>query len=72
MQFNCHIIYSIYLKDQNKVIQVKDLQIYKNIIPKIIIALSDFNNTLTFNVVQIPAKQMLFQESNIFKKEKSI
>ncbi len=67
--FNDHSIYRVHIKDQNKVIRVKNLRIYKNIISKAITTLPDFKGIPTFNVVQIPDEQMPSEESSASEEE---
>lgn len=69
--FDGYKIYCVYIKDQNKVIRAKNLQIYTNISSKLIAALPDFENILTFDVVQIQDEQTPSKESSAFKKEKN-
>lgn len=49
VRFNNHIIYKIYIKDQNKIIQIKHLKLFKDIIFHIIILLLDFDGKPIFN-----------------------
>lgn len=71
MGFDGHTIYKVYIEDQNKVIQVKDLQICKDITFKATMFLSDFDRKSNFNKIQIPNKQIPSNKSNISKKEKN-
>lgn len=49
VSYNSHIIYQVYIKDQNKVIQVKNFQIFKNYKKKTFIKLANYNkNILAF------------------------
>lgn len=49
--FNSHIIYRVYIEEQNKVIRVKDLQILQDMIVKVYSSLPDFDKKLTFDTV---------------------
>lgn len=49
--FDSHTIYRVHIKDQNKVIRVKDLQIYKDITLKATTALPDFKGIPTFDAM---------------------
>lgn len=49
--FDNYTIYQVHIKDQNKVIWVKDLQIYKDITSKATTALLEFKSTPTFNAM---------------------
>lgn len=69
--FDGHIIYRVYIKDQNKVMRVKNLQIYKDITFKAITFFSDFDGKSTFDGIQIPDKQTQSNESNTSKEEKN-
>lgn len=70
--FDCHTIYRVYIKDQNKVILVKDLRIFKNITSKLATLLPDFEKKPTFNGVQVSHEQELFNKSNASEKEKYV
>lgn len=66
-----YIIYKVHIKDQNKVIQVKDLQIYKDITFKVITFHLNFDKKPTFNEIQIPDEQTPFDKSSNSKEEKN-
>ena len=68
--FDGHTIYRVYIKDQNKVIRVKDLRIYKDITSKTT-SLPDFEGRPTFNRIQVPDAQSLSDESSAFEEEKN-
>lgn len=72
MGFESNTVYKIYIKDQNKVIRIKDLQIYEDFTSKAIISLPDFEEKLTFDKIQIPDKQTSSDKSSAFKKEKNM
>ncbi len=59
------------MKDQNKVIWVKDLQIYKNITLKATIALPTFKGISIFDIVQISDEQIPFKLSSTSKEEEN-
>ena len=69
--FDGHIIHRVYIKDQNKVIWVKDLRIFKDITSKLAILLQDFEKKLTFEGIQVLDEQKLSDKSSISKKEKN-
>lgn len=51
VSFDGHRIYKVHIKDQNKVIQVKNLQIYEDFTSKVITSLSDFEKKPTFDKI---------------------
>lgn len=55
--FDGHTIYRVHIEDQNKVIRVKDLRIFEDIISKATTSLPDFDGKPTFDGVQVPDKQ---------------
>lgn len=57
IRFHDYTIYKIYIEEQNKVIWVKNLQIFKDIISKVTISLLDFDKKPIFDGVQIPNKE---------------
>lgn len=65
-----HTIYRINIEDQNKVIQVKDLRIFKDITSKSITSLLNFNEKPTFDRVQMSDEQS--SDKNIISKEKKV
>ncbi len=69
VEFNGHTIYQVHIQDQNKVIWVKDLQIYENITSKATTALPDFEDIPTFDAMQIPDEQTPSKESSASKEE---
>ena len=69
VRFNDYIIYWVHIKDQNKVIWVKDQQIYKKINSKATTALPNFESILTFNIIQILDKDIPSKENSASKKE---
>lgn len=70
VRFDGHIIYRIYIKDQNKVIRVKNLGLFEDTLTKAFLALPDFNRKSMFNVAQIPDEESPSDKSNIFKNKK--
>lgn len=52
-RFDSHIIYRLYNEDQNKVIQVKNLRIFKDITFKLVILLLEFERKSIFDEVQV-------------------
>lgn len=54
VRFDSHTIYRVYIEDQNKVIWVKNLQIFEDITSKVTTSLPDFDRKPRFNEVQIP------------------
>ncbi len=48
MGYDGRIIHRVYIKDQNKVIQVKDFRIFENFETKLSINLLDYQDKLTF------------------------
>ena len=51
IRFDKHIIYRVHIEEQNKIIRVKDLQIFKNTSAKTILILSNFDGKPTFDRV---------------------
>lgn len=51
--FDEHTIYRIYIENENKIIKVKDLQIFEDISTKAFLALPNFDGKPTFDVTQI-------------------
>lgn len=64
-------IYRAHIKDQNKVIRVKDLRIYEDITSKGTTALPDFEGVPTFDAVQMRDEQTPSEESSAFKEGKN-
>ncbi len=71
MGFDGHTIYKVYIEDQNKVIQVKHLRIYKDIISKATTSLPNFEGRLTFDGVQVPDEQTPSDKSSASEEEKN-
>ena len=71
VSFDGHTIYNVYIKDQNKVIRVKDLRIYEDFTSKAITSLPDFEGKPTFDGIQIPDKQTPSDESSASEEEKN-
>ncbi len=69
--FDGHTIYRVYIKDQNKVIRIKDLRIYEAITLKVTESLSDFEGRPTFDGVQVSDEQSPFDESSASEEEKN-
>lgn len=51
--FDKYIIYRVHIKEQNKVIRVKDLQDFKNTAAKTFSALPDFNGKPIFDKIKL-------------------
>ncbi len=68
--FNGHTIYKVHIKDQNKVIRVKDLRIFEDTSVKANSTLPDFNEKPTFDATQIPDEQGPSDESSASKNKK--
>lgn len=71
MGFDNHTIYKIYIEDQKKVIQIKNLQIYKDITFKATTSLLSFDKKPTFDGIQILDEQTPSDESSTSKEEKN-
>lgn len=56
VKFNINIIYKVYIKDQNQIIRIKNIQIFIDSLTKISTAQLDFDENQIFNVLQIPNK----------------
>ena len=69
--FNGHTIYRVHIENQNKVIRVKHLQIYKDITSKAITSLPNFNGKPTFDGIQIPNEQTPSDKSSASEEEKN-
>ncbi len=69
--FDGHTIYRVHIEDQNKVIWVKDLRIYKDITSKATTSLPDFEGRPAFNGVQIPDEQSPSDKSSASEEEKN-
>ncbi len=69
--FDGHTIYRVHIKDQNKVIQVKDLRIYEDITSKATTFLPDFEGRPTFDGVQVPEEQSPSDKNNASEEEKN-
>lgn len=48
MGYDSHIIYKVYIKDQNKVIQIKNIRIFKDFETKLFINLLNYKEKSTF------------------------
>lgn len=70
VRFDGYIIYRVHIEDQNKVIRVKDLQMFENTSTKAFSALPDFDEKPTFNAIQIPDEQDLSNKNSVSKNEK--
>lgn len=57
VRFNRHTIYKVHIKDQNKLIRVKDPQIFKDNSAQANSTLPDFDGKPTFDITQIPDEQ---------------
>lgn len=64
------MIFRIYIEDQNKVIGIKDLRIFEDILTKAFSAQPNFNEKRTFDATQIPDKQDLFVKSSVSEEKK--
>lgn len=69
--FNRYIIYKVHIKDQNKVIRVKNLQIFEDISTKANSTLLDFDKKPIFDVIQILDKQDLSNKNSASKDKKT-
>ena len=69
--FDGHTIYRVHIEDPNKVIWVKDLQIYEDITPKATKSLPDFEGRPTFDGIQVPDEQSSSDKSSASEKEKN-
>lgn len=49
--FNNHTIYRVHIKEQNKIIRIKDQQIFEDLIVNIYFSLSDFKQKPKFDRV---------------------
>ena len=70
--FDGHIIYSVYIKDQNKVIRVKDLRIFEVITSKAATSFSNFKGKSTISEVQIPDEQSPSDKKSVSEEEKNV
>lgn len=76
--FDRHTIYRVYIKEQNKVIKVKDLRIFKDTTVKAYLVLPNFNRKPIFDRVQLlDAKEDAFSlklatSKNILKSKKKL
>lgn len=71
VSFGGHPISRVYIKDRNKVIQVKDLQFFENITSKATTSLLNFDRKPTFDRIQISDEQTPSDKSSAFEKEKN-
>ncbi len=71
VRFDGHTIYRVYIEDQNKVIRVKDLRIYKDITSMATTSLPDIEGRPMFDGVQVPDEQSPSDESNASEEEKN-
>ena len=70
--FNGHTVPMVHIKDQNKVIRVKDLRIFEDITSKAAISLLDFEKKPTFGIVQIPDEESSSDKNGASKEEKNV
>lgn len=68
--FDGHTIYRVHIKDQNKVIRVKDLQVFEDITSKTTTSLPDFEEKPTLDGVEIPKEQAPSDKSSASEEEK--
>lgn len=76
MGFNSYIIYGVYDEEQNKVIKVKDLQIFEDTLAKMYLSLPNFDKKLIFNEVQLSdtkeerlsSRSIIFEDENMINK----
>lgn len=76
IKFDGYTIYRVNVEEQNKVIRVKDLQIFENIAAKTLLALPDFDGKPMFDRIQLwdiekdtfLSKSTTFEEKTIIKR----
>lgn len=71
VRFDKYIIYRVHIKDHNKVIRVKDLQILKDTLTKAFLASPDFDGKPKYDTTQIPDKQGPSDKSSASKNQKT-
>ncbi len=71
IRFNKHTIYRVHIKDQKKVIRVKNLRIFEDSSTKTNSTLSDFDGKPTFDATQIPDEHGPSDESSASKDKKA-
>lgn len=70
VRFDRDTINRVYIENQNKIIKLKNLQIFKNTLNKTYLALPDLNNKPAFNATETTNEQESFNKSNVCKNVK--